>query len=861
MYNTMTTASVPPIVCTPKLDNCINGLTLKEPVSVQLLHKLCYSTLLKKTFNNKICKKWYDSELQQIQKYIELVTNGYAMITYEKNKNNPYGRCNPKRGLGFHNLRRELRHTLASSTFSDIDIENCHCVMLQQILHGADVPCPILDDYVANRDAWLALVIAYYKIADRKDSRDIAKRLLIRLMYGGTLQAWASEFNIDVSIHHGRLIEFQIEMQRINDTVASHNPEIVEIARSLKRDEGSNLYGTVCSYMLQEYESQVLECVYLYCVKNGFVQDGVCALCADGLMIPTTLFKPCLLDDLSVEVERVTGFKLRFTNKAMTSGYTDKEIADSLEFPILCNTRSIAEVFRALHMDKFIVFYNNLYKYNGVYWALDDSKKHSVLQNFVATTFYNELRNNASKLHYNMSRKALDPELSDSEKEKIDKFLVDNTDYQQSIYNVLLNAGKRSEFISDIISVLSIDNIEFDANPFLFACENAVFDIRTGRIVKPEPTMYISKTTGWHWSFGGRTDTSLLESIIDTVLPDAEMRDFYLTALATGLCGIQQPHIFICSGVGGNGKSMMHELMLATLGAYAYKLPSSALLTEIKEGPNPTIANLNNARFALTSEPSANKRINTSTMKELTGSPTLSVRGLYSSITFICLLCSLFLEANTLPLFDEVNQAVIRRLMSIPFKSRFMPKHQYDVETKGMTADEIRDARIYVANERFIDAEFRNAQRQAFLTILMRYFAVFYAGGMKFKVPKESQAASLAYAEDSDDLFGWINDACEPAADKFIYIKDLYDMYSDSAYFANLSKTEKRRQNLKWFDNAVSTNTFFGKHYRKRDSRFAGTQHSKPYIAGFQFVSKKPAVPLFVGDDDEGSTTADSISE
>lgn len=854
------TTPVPSIVCTPKLDNCLNGITLKEPVSVQLLYKLCYSNLLKKTFNNKICKTWYDSELQQIQKYIELVTNGSASITYVKNNNNPYGRCNPKRGLGFHNIRRELRHTLASSTFSDIDVENCHPVALQQILHNANVPCPMLDDYVANRDSWLALVTSYYKFADRKDARDIAKRLLIRLMYGGTIVAWASEFKIDVSIHHDRLIQFQNEMQRINKTIAQHNPEIVEIARSVKGDKASNLYGTVCSYMLQEYESQILECIYLYCVANGYIQDGVCALCADGLMIPTSLYKPSLLSELEIEVERVTGFKLRFTNKAMTSGYTDKEIDDSLEFPIECTTRSVAEVFRALHMDKFIVCYNNLYKYNGVYWALDDSKKNAVLQNFVATQFYNELRVNASNQHFSACRKAMSPELSESEKDKVDKFLVDNAEFQQSIYNNLLNVKKRTEYIADIINILSLASVEFDSNPFLFACENTVFDIRTGLAIKPEPTMYISKTTGWHWSFS-RYDSSLLESIIDTVFPDAEMRDFYLTALSTGLCGIQQPHLFVCSGVGGNGKSMLHELLLSTLGSYAYTLPSSALLSEVKEGPNPAIANLDNMRFALTSEPSAKKRINCATMKVLTGNSTLNVRGLYSSKTCINLLCSLFMECNTKPLFDEVNQAVVRRLISIPFKSRFMPQSQYDLETQGMTAEEIHEARIYVANERFADAEFRVAQRQAFLTILMRHFVAYYADGMKFRVPKESLAESRAYAEDSDDLYGWLSGACEVASDNFIYIKDLYEAYVASDYFVNLSKAEKRTQSLKWFDNAVCTNTFFGKHYRKRNTRFAGTQHMKPYIAGFQFVSKKPSIPLFVGGDEDDSTTADSVSE
>lgn len=55
------------------------------------------------------------------------------------------------------------------------------------------------------------------------------------------------------------------------------------------------------------------------------------------------------------------------------------------------------------------------------------------------------------------------------------------------------------------------------------------------------------------------------------------------------------------------------------LGNYGYKLPSNVLLQEIQDGGNPQIALLHNKRFVLCQEPNKNKRICSSTLKEITG--------------------------------------------------------------------------------------------------------------------------------------------------------------------------------------------------------------------------------------------------
>ena len=90
--------------------------------------------------------------------------------------------------------------------------------------------------------------------------------------------------------------------------------------------EKENIKGSLISYYLQEYECQILETVYLYCVKNRYIENNNCSLCFDGLMIPKDKFKPELLNELKNEVFNKNGFQLTFIEKEMNDGYSEEQL-------------------------------------------------------------------------------------------------------------------------------------------------------------------------------------------------------------------------------------------------------------------------------------------------------------------------------------------------------------------------------------------------------------------------------------------------------------------------------------------------------------------------------------------------------
>ena len=212
------------------------------------------------------------------------------------------------------------------------------------------------------------------------------------------------------------------------------------------------------------------------------------------------------------------------------------------------------------------------------------------------------------------------------------------------------NISNRNNLVEDIKHYISKNDIEMNDKPFYFAFNNKIYDLKRGCFIKPCYKDYISITCGFDYDeFEDKNRVCELDAIINTIFTNSELKEYYLETLSTGLCGQQIENLFIATGAGGNGKSLLNSLMMKAVGAYGYKIPSSLLMAPIKDGGNPQVANLHKKRFVLGQEPDKSKAICSSTMKELTGDDSINTRKLYSGDCSIKLNLSLFIEANELP--------------------------------------------------------------------------------------------------------------------------------------------------------------------------------------------------------------------
>jgi len=298
-------------------DSKLNGLTLNEPVDIQILDKLIHSDLLKTTFNNPMCKIYNTNEKQQLLKYKKLIKNGKAKVEYNKSKGIKWGRVMPLNGCGLFSIRRELRHTLAKNHFVDIDVVNCHPVLLYQICKANNIPCEHLEDYVFNRPQHLERIMKKYNV-----NKDTAKNLFIRSLYLGLIENWLSDNKIENKTHDDFVVKLQTELNHICHRIILHNPDIDKAVKKNKEKNNKQYkIGSSLSYYLQEYENQILETIYEYCNKMNYINSNECVLCADGLMIPKSLYKPQLLEELKIIINEKFGFNLEFIMKEMNQDY------------------------------------------------------------------------------------------------------------------------------------------------------------------------------------------------------------------------------------------------------------------------------------------------------------------------------------------------------------------------------------------------------------------------------------------------------------------------------------------------------------------------------------------------------------
>ena len=854
--------------------NILDGITLYEPIDINVLDKLINSDLLKESFNNPLCEVYHSNEKQQLLKYRDMIENGRAKITYNKYLNNPYGRSNPGKGLGLFPIRRELRHTLAGDNFEDVDIDNAHPSFLEQVMTANNHKCKMLQDYISDRPKWFKLVVDHYKIKDLDSVKenpgllkDIPKNLFIRILFSGGPKRWAQDFGISPNIKPPKQIKkFTDEIERLNKIISDANPELVQKIKEIKikqkkmTDDGFcvdkpkqkyNINGSVSSFFLQEKEVNILSTIFIYCKEKKYINNDNCVLCADGLMIEKHLYKPQLLDELKTNVKDKTGFNLNFSNKAMEQGYI-KILDNHLKFDLYTPTFTtglIADYFKIMYSNKFLNYYGTLYTYTGVHWKAETDKKNSTLHNFVDSIFYKHLVKYISEIIANQQKKmsALKEDQED-ELEALKVVLQKMTGFLNNINVHLRTVKKRKDIVDDIINKLTCNYIEFDKNPHYYVFKNKIYDLAAGDWVQPNYNQYLFLSTGWDWiEYDSPDNKTELLKIIKTIFPqkDDKVMNHYLMALSTGLYGQSIERIFIATGRGGNGKSLLNSLMMFASGEYGYKLPSNILLGPIVQGPNPAVANADSKRFCLTQEPDGNKRICSSTLKELTGDSAINARKLQSNKTETILKLSLFLECNELPKMDETTDAIVRRVDVTPFVSKFVEQATYN----DLTPEEREAQNIILGNTYYKTEEFKNKYKQALITILFDHFRQYKNNGYTFdETPRECKTAAVEYLAASDDIFNWFAEFYEKEDGKestknVIYLSDLYDKYSTGQYFQNMTKKQKQEMNKTKFIEKIKKNIFLESYIKPRDSRYNDKKHSKEYIIRYKEIKQQEEEP------------------
>jgi P4 family phage/plasmid primase-like protien len=225
-----------------------------------------------------------------------------------------------------------------------------------------------------------------------------------------------------------------------------------------------------------------------------------------------------------------------------------------------------------------------------------------------------------------------------------------------------------------------------DTNKYLLCFNNGVVDFKAKVFRDGQPDDYITKTTRINYIHYDESNTEWkeiseeLHKFMRTLFPLADLNRYMWDHLASCLIGTNKNQTFhVYHGSGSNGKSLLVDLMAATLGDYKGTVPIT-LVTDSrgKIGQHSDeVLKLKGVRYAVMQEPSKGVKLNEGIMKELTGGDPIQARGIYSESETFVPQFQLAVGTNNLFDIESNDDGTWRRIRKTPFLSKFVDEGEH----------------------------------------------------------------------------------------------------------------------------------------------------------------------------------------
>jgi P4 family phage/plasmid primase-like protien len=258
-------------------------------------------------------------------------------------------------------------------------------------------------------------------------------------------------------------------------------------------------------------------------------------------------------------------------------------------------------------------------------------------------------------------------------------------------------------------------------------------------------------------------------SFFKKIYPDPVLREYCLTLYAACLEGAnREQKFYILTGVGSNGKSKIVELLSKTFGEYQESMGTTAITRKRPDSgaANPDLVVLKCKRFVSMSEPDEGEKINTASMKQLSGEDVVKARALFQDQDQFVIMARIFMLCNDLPPVSSTDGGTWRRLRVIPHVARFI-----DVEATPDPTNHVYHKDL------MLDGKIAK-WRPYFASILVWYYEHRYLRG-GLKEPDQVMAASKKYKEENDAFAAFCQDCLVKEAGSELRANDVLIRYKE----------------------------------------------------------------------------------
>jgi len=220
-----------------------------------------------------------------------------------------YGRYYGLKG-SLETLEKDIRGTLCSDFYDDIDCVNCHPTIIPQMsIAWFNTPMPAMQSYVDNRDKYFDMMEE-----NARFDENMTKALVLRLIYGGAVSnSIVLPDESEIEMPH-EFLQMKQEMRAFSESlmkVNDHKP-LLDYVKRLRKP---NAEGSFTSHIVQSEERKILESMVHAFKELNFKVD---VLAYDGVQIRKEVGKSitdAVLASIQDTIKTETGYTILLKNK------------------------------------------------------------------------------------------------------------------------------------------------------------------------------------------------------------------------------------------------------------------------------------------------------------------------------------------------------------------------------------------------------------------------------------------------------------------------------------------------------------------------------------------------------------------
>ena len=271
----------------------------------------------------------YEGERDQMMNYIDLYDHkkGGFISTFYQPKH-MWGRVNPTNYLSLCIFHRPTRHAFCKDTLVDIDMINAHPMIIASVARQNGIEVPQLTKYVEEPKKYREAVSKHYSV-----SIDEAKKLFIRIIYGGKYTSWLRDNNIDESKTMLTEVEsMEREFTQFREMVYANNLHILndiqqENPEKMSAKSEDKIKNSVMSYWCQSIERVIQEEAITHLVSKYKVRLTTVIPCQDGFMLRAGDYEESMIPDIEKHIKSKLNIDMKFKQKEFEEWF-DIPIAD-----------------------------------------------------------------------------------------------------------------------------------------------------------------------------------------------------------------------------------------------------------------------------------------------------------------------------------------------------------------------------------------------------------------------------------------------------------------------------------------------------------------------------------------------------